>query len=876
MKINKLMLAGLAIQSLSFAAVANDNIRWGRSQTGGNLVHNNDLVSVRNSSIMDCKSHDRGRYGQGDTQRLTKSFCIYMSNKDKLENIWIDLDISEEKIGTTQQYIYVERSKKEKIQRQLEKVAKDVSHLEYAIPVKVKAKIAKETKFNSMDSVINRTQKEIQNKQRDLKSAQGALAQADSKRASYYNSTYSTPEKRHTNAVNIQNAKLREIQQTTGSISLKKRAIVSIGSQIAAATRYKGSLYKAQYEFKKEMKDEVTEEIETKSLKNTYGRAQATKHATIMLEEARKGTTNSISYRNARSILVFKNTTINGKRVLGFNIDDKNIRRYEKAMWKLVNAEKHVANLKTQKVTAEKAIVDLGKKKSKQETELKPLKKKVAEAYSVLAPLKSSYDKLLKVVSGAKANVNSISGSKNSLEARKRSEIQKKAQLKVDVNVLAGEIKAKQNLIVQKKIEKENQKKRLADVAGHVSALQTKLTKIESGIRSLKQEQKEVIRTIKDNAVVETYDRNLGVAATHIFVGAFPYALGNSGLSYNQGSDDSYRGRNRFGRSDFRNARHGQRIKDVYSRAVRNGERVFLWGNFNNSELVDELSSETGVHAVYYPRRTRRNLVEMKVVTKSAQDFRLRSQAEHRLTFLDIDSTVAVPVIFASKITRGYVGEEEVVMSATTKPSGAVVFTSGLCITDFTTRNLEIILDKVNSANIKDFAIESTAVEPITTPDVGPIVDSFSGEKTVTVNSGKTLNDSSDASASIEELISMDIPAGNIVSEVELTVKMQYSYVGDVSLTLVSPSGVIIPLRSRTGGSARDINATYKVSVASSMLEVKDNLDTRSAVSSVRLEAGVLSSQNAGGVWKVIIKDDAVGHGDQGTVESLTLRVVAN
>lgn len=877
MKMNKLMLAGLAIQSLSFAAVANDNIRWGRSQHGGGLVQNNDLVSVRNGSIMDCKSHNRRSYG-GDTQRLTKSFCVYMSNKDKLENIWIDLDISEQEIGTTEQYIYAEKSKKQKVQRQLEKIAKDVSHLEYAIPAKVKEKIAKETKFNGMDNVINKTQKEIENKQRELKSAQGALAQADSKRASYYNSTYSAPEKKHTAAVNIQNAKLREIQQTNGSISLKKRSLVSITSQISAASRYKGSLYTAKDKFRKEMKDEVTEEIETKSLKNSYGRAQAQKHAEIMLAEARKGTKNSLAYRNARSILVYKNATINGQRKVGFNIDDKNIRKYEKAMNSLVSAENHVKNLEAQKVATTKAIAELGKKKTKQEGELRPLKAKVAQAYSVLAKVKPSYDKLLRVVSGAKANVNSISSSKSNLETRKRGEIKKKAQLKVDISVLAGEIKAKQNLMVQKKIEKETTKKKLASIASSVSSLQGKLTKIHSDIRSLKNDQKETIRTIKDNAVVETYDRNLGVAATHIFVGAFPYALGNTFQNNNGQSDSSYRGRNRFGRNDFRNARHGQRIKDVYDRAVRNGERIFLWGNFNNSQVIDELSSETGVLAAYYPRRTRRNLVEMKVVTKSSQDFRLRTQAEHRLTFLDIDSAVAVPVIFASKITRGYVGQEEIVMSATKKSSGAVVFTSGLCITDFTTRNLEIILDKVNRANVEDFAIATPQVTgPVvdTTP-ITPVIDTFSGEKTLTIRSGKTITDSDPTSAIAEDVIQMDIPAGKTISEVELRVKMSHTYVGDVSITLVTPNGVQLPLRSRAGGSARQIDANYKVSALSSQLEVSDNLDTRAASSIVSMGAGVLSGQAAAGAWKVIIKDDGLGHGDQGTVEELTLRVKTN
>ena len=67
----------------------------------------------------------------------------------------------------------------------------------------------------------------------------------------------------------------------------------------------------------------------------------------------------------------------------------------------------------------------------------------------------------------------------------------------------------------------------------------------------------------------------------------------------------------------------------------------------------------------------------------------------------------------------------------------------------------------------------------------------------------------------VESPISVSGVGGNAPSDLEVTVSIDHTYIGDLTVSLVAPDGSVYNLRNRSGGSANDIDATYTVNASS-------------------------------------------------------------
>ncbi|WP_460970842.1 M4 family metallopeptidase [Novilysobacter erysipheiresistens] len=83
--------------------------------------------------------------------------------------------------------------------------------------------------------------------------------------------------------------------------------------------------------------------------------------------------------------------------------------------------------------------------------------------------------------------------------------------------------------------------------------------------------------------------------------------------------------------------------------------------------------------------------------------------------------------------------------------------------------------------------------------------------------------------ATVESPISVSGVGGNAPSDLEVTVSIDHTYVGDLRVDLVAPDGSVYNLRNRSGGSANDIDATYTVNA---------------------------SAESADGTWKLRVNDN--------------------
>ena len=87
-----------------------------------------------------------------------------------------------------------------------------------------------------------------------------------------------------------------------------------------------------------------------------------------------------------------------------------------------------------------------------------------------------------------------------------------------------------------------------------------------------------------------------------------------------------------------------------------------------------------------------------------------------------------------------------------------------------------------------------------------------------------------DAGSAVTSSINVTGRTGNAPSNLQVSVDIVHTWSGDLVVDLVAPDGTVYPLRSRTGGSADNINETYTVNA---------------------------SSETANGTWKLRVQDMA-------------------
>jgi subtilisin-like proprotein convertase family protein len=95
--------------------------------------------------------------------------------------------------------------------------------------------------------------------------------------------------------------------------------------------------------------------------------------------------------------------------------------------------------------------------------------------------------------------------------------------------------------------------------------------------------------------------------------------------------------------------------------------------------------------------------------------------------------------------------------------------------------------------------------------------------------------------------------SASLVSEIRVGVEIDHTYIGDLTVTLESPSGTRVVLHDRSGSSADDIVGTY-------------GLDLNPAE-----PLTVLNGEPANGTWTLEVRDD--GNGDNGSLDAWELEI---
>jgi lysyl endopeptidase len=131
----------------------------------------------------------------------------------------------------------------------------------------------------------------------------------------------------------------------------------------------------------------------------------------------------------------------------------------------------------------------------------------------------------------------------------------------------------------------------------------------------------------------------------------------------------------------------------------------------------------------------------------------------------------------------------------------------------------------------------------------------------VTLDVGALLYVSKDTPIAINDNSTINstivIPAGFCIAEVEVDVDISHTYIGDLEVDLIAPSGTAVRLHDRSGGSSSDIVTTYAEpggTIPDGPGSLSDLIDEQTA-----------------GTWTLRVRDNA--NQDTGTLNSWALRI---
>ncbi|MFM9114550.1 MAG: proprotein convertase P-domain-containing protein, partial [Planctomycetota bacterium] len=161
----------------------------------------------------------------------------------------------------------------------------------------------------------------------------------------------------------------------------------------------------------------------------------------------------------------------------------------------------------------------------------------------------------------------------------------------------------------------------------------------------------------------------------------------------------------------------------------------------------------------------------------------------------------------------------------------------------------------------------SSSAVPLTIPDAT--------QTTTTKNYGSTtatpINDATFTGPTVNDL-SFAINDDALILSLEVTINLQHTYDGDLSISLISPSGLSVLLSNRRGGSGDNYTGTT-FSDASSIL-IASGVAPSNAVPKYRPEQSLaaFAGQSTKGTWKLRVIDHA--QLDVGTINSVSLSVL--
>lgn len=126
--------------------------------------------------------------------------------------------------------------------------------------------------------------------------------------------------------------------------------------------------------------------------------------------------------------------------------------------------------------------------------------------------------------------------------------------------------------------------------------------------------------------------------------------------------------------------------------------------------------------------------------------------------------------------------------------------------------------------------------------------------------------------------VPVNVPDGDVVSDINVKVRMNHTFDGDVSISLVSPAGTVIPLATNRGGSgdnfgtgANDCSGTPTIFDDAAGTAITAGVAPFAGSFRPETLLSTLNGEGTTGGWKVRFNDNAAG--DTGTIGCVQLEV---
>jgi subtilisin-like proprotein convertase family protein len=208
------------------------------------------------------------------------------------------------------------------------------------------------------------------------------------------------------------------------------------------------------------------------------------------------------------------------------------------------------------------------------------------------------------------------------------------------------------------------------------------------------------------------------------------------------------------------------------------------------------------------------------------------------------------------EITHTYIGDLQITLLAPSGKSAVLHNRSG-----GGTKNLSKTYDVANTVALRGFAGEpvqggwTLEVKDLAAADSGQLAKwelelAFATDEIVEVSEAPGVMIPDDTAAGIERTLA--VTGGGKIGELQVSLDITHTYIGDLQVALVSPKGTVATLHARAGGSADNLIVTY----ASANVAVLQ----------------VMIGEPCAGAWKLRVSDFA--RVDIGKLNRWSLRLV--
>ncbi len=191
----------------------------------------------------------------------------------------------------------------------------------------------------------------------------------------------------------------------------------------------------------------------------------------------------------------------------------------------------------------------------------------------------------------------------------------------------------------------------------------------------------------------------------------------------------------------------------------------------------------------------------------------------------------------------GFTGD--VALTVTTDPALDATVTITPVVTAPGTGTLTVATTQTTATGIYNLTVTGTSGELVKSRTVSLRVRAFGTVNLPFPSTDTPIAIPDNNPAGITSVINVPLPIA--IEEVAVDVNITHTFIGDLVVTLTSPSGTVVTLHDRTGGGADNINRTFAVPTA-------------------------FTGQQAAGAWTLAVQDVAAI--DVGTLDDWTLHVI--